>query len=575
MRNVVAVLSFLLLVSTVSVSAGDGERKPLRPGGKALASNPDLSAEKDGGPKDWLLYRPAGGMTATWGDYGIGGGKGIRFAPPRKPVAPLRPAGVSRPLRKFTAGETIEVTAWLRLDEFRGTCVVWARCDSESGMQRYDGSFLNSDLLGYRLAGSSIWSPVTVRVTPNEKTKVVMIGVLAGGTGTVSVDSIHARVRARPSKPVAGGGGRKVLGPGLYRAEGRYLVAASKDKASVRVLIPVPILWRDQVPLDFRAWTEPGGHVARVRLKKTGHGFHYAEVMLTNLPRGQDLRFEWAGNVLVLPHRASPVPKDVSLPLGDVPGDVKPWLVPTWCCDWKDPEIGKVAAEIREAGSTADVVVPATLRRMKAIFGSSKGRVTNLTASQALTRRGSCTSCANLGAALLRANGIPARIIAGYPTWSGPLQTHYVVEYWLPDGGWRLLESTLCRDDRPGWEQIEVAMVRPGDEAEDRAGRRVSAAGGVPYLSLTEYPDAKGKPFALVRLIGDMPERKYSDHRAVAVIVLEASDAEWAAAAKTLSARWTALTQAAVEKPAAIAGLAPRPGTTDAKSLPDLLESLR
>ena len=42
-----------------------------------------------------------------------------------------------------------------------------------------------------------------------------------------------------------------------------------------------------------------------------------------------------------------------------------------------------------------------------------------LDAVQALDRQGSCTSCANLVAALLRGNGIPARILAGYPTYLG------------------------------------------------------------------------------------------------------------------------------------------------------------
>jgi hypothetical protein len=418
-----------------------------------------------------------------------------------------------------------------------------------------------------------------VRVTPNAKTKSVVCGIVVGGKGRVAVHSIHARVRGKTAEPTPppppAAAARKKLGPGLYRAEGRYLVMSAKDGAAVRVFIPVPILWRDQVPLDFTAWTEPAEHLESVVLKRTEQGFHYAEVKLVGLPKGQSVKFEWGGNVLVLPHRASPVPTGVELPLTKVPDDVKPWLASTWCCDLSDPEIVRVAAEIRKAGTTADAIVPATLQRMQAIFRSAKGRVSNLTASEALTKRGSCTSCANLGAALLRANGIPARIIAGYPTWSGPLQTHYVVEYWLPKGGWRLMESTLCRDDRPGWEQIEVAMVRPEDEAEEWAGRRVSAAGGVPYLSLTEYPDSRGKRIAFVRLIGDMPEKKYCDHRAVAVRVLPGTGEEYGKAAAVLADRWRQRTKAAVAKPSAIAGLAPVDGVREATSLAGLLKAVQ
>jgi hypothetical protein len=269
------------------------------------------------------------------------------------------------------------------------------------------------------------------------------------------------------------------------------------------------------------------------------------------------------------------VPEGIELPLRRVPDDVKPWLAATWCCDTKDAAIRDVAAEIRKAGSTADAIVPATLTRMKAIFGAAKGHVANLTASEALTKRGSCTSCANLGAALLRANGIPARVIAGYPTWSGPLQTHYVVEYWLPEGGWRLMESTMCRDDRPGWEQIEVAMVRPEDEAKEWAGRRVSAAGGVPWLSLTEYPDARAKSFATVRLVGDMPDKTNCDHRAVLTRVLPGSEADYRKAAAVLAARWKRLTDAAVKTPAAGRALRARDGVREAETLGALLRVLK
>jgi len=574
-RNAAVVIALVLLVAAAPAGAGDGDRRPLMPAGKSLASNPELTEGGDGTPSGWTLYRAPGGMTVEWGDHGIGVGRGVRFSPPKKPAPSLKPAGISRRLTTFTAGETIEVTAWIRLDDFVGTCVVWARCDAADGMQRYEGSFENSGLAGYRLAGSSVWSPVTVRVTPNGKTNAVTVGVLAGGRGVVAVDSIHVRVRGKTPPATGTAPAKKVeLGPGLYRAEGRYLVAAMVDKASVRVLIPVPILWRDQIPLDFAAWTEPAGHVASVGLKKTEHGFHYAEVKLRNLPKGQKVRFLWAGNVLVLPHRPTPVPKGVALPIAKVPADVKPWLGSTWCCDTSTPALAAAAAEILEAAKTADAVIPATLTKMKAIYRAAKGRVVNLTATEALTKRGSCTSCANLGAALLRANGIPARIIAGYPTWSGPLQTHYVVEYWLPKGGWRLMESTLCRDDRPGWEQIEVAMVRPEDEAEETAGRRVSAAGGVPWLSLTEYPDQRGKAYGPVRLLGDMPNKKYCDHRAVVVAVFKASDDAWAAAAKSLSSRWREMTKQATRTPDSATRMSPKPGVRESTSLAELRAAL-
>jgi len=567
------VIVLFLVLAVAPAFAGEDDRRILLPAGTDLVANADLEKAADGFAAGFRAYRSEGGMRLEYGPHGIGGGRGVLFAGPATVTGPVKPSGISCTITKLPAGEPVEVTAWLRLDGFAGTCEVWARCDSAEGMQRHDGAFSNSTLAGYDLTGHTYWSPITIRVTPDAKTRRVMLGVLAGGSGQVTVHSIHARVRKKAPKPMVAK--TTATGPGLYRAEGRTIVLSSAKDASVRVLIPVPILWRDQVPIDFRAWTEPAGHVEKVALRRTKLGFHYACVTLSKLPRGNSVRFFWAGHVLVLPHQPSPVPAGVELPLTDVPDDVKPWLAGTWCCDTDDPALIKVAEEVRKAGNTADVVVPATLHRMRAIYGASKGRVKNLTASEALTKRGSCTSCANLGAALLRAHGIPARIIAGYPTWSGPLQTHYVVEYWLPKGGWRLMESTMCKDDRPGWEQIEVAMVSPEDEAKERAGRRFSAAGGVPWLSLTEYPDAKGKLTGTVRLMGDMPDRMYCDHRAVTVAVFDGpKGGDWAKAAAKLAARWRTRVEKAVKDPAATAGLAPCPGTDEAKTLESLLTIL-
>ena len=178
----------------------------------------------------------------------------------------------------------------------------------------------------------------------------------------------------------------------------------------------------------------------------------------------------------------------------------------------------------------------------------------------------------SLGAALLRAHGIPARVIAGYPTWSGPLQTHYVVEYWLPGLGWRVMESTLCRDDRPSWEQIEVAVVHPDDERKETAGSRKCAAGGVPFLSLTEYggPGAGSNAW----MVGDMPDRPGCDHRAVQLAILEAPAIEWTNARARLAERWRSLTRAAVDDPGQVADLAAPEGLGEAKSLAELIAAI-
>ncbi|GEM_PF-2216942 len=563
-------LALFLLLSAPARAQEAPERKPLMPGGKDLASNPDFEQGEGKRPAGWFIFEPPGGMKAEWGPFGIQGSRGIRFSPPGEGKENAAPAGVNRTLRNLRPGVPVEVTAWLRLTGFHGTCVVWARCDGGHGPEDRGDAFQNSNGAGYRLEGDSVWSPVTVRVTPGDETRALVFGVLAGGRGTVQLDALHAREkRTSPTDEAPKGG------PGLYAAQGRYKTVASGDTDALVLLVPVPLLWRDQIPLSFRAWTEPGTHLGAVRLIRREHGFLVAEIRLVDLAQGKSFSFGWRSLVLVGPHEKSPIPEGVSLPLKDVPAGPGRWLASTWCAGWKDEAVGKVAKEILEAAPTADRAIPETLARMKTIFQKADKTFRDLTASSALTRDGSCTSCANLGASLLRGLGIPARIVAGYPTWSGPLQTHYVVEYWLPEAGWRVMESTRCADDRPGWEQIEVAVVLPEDETKEAAGARAGAAPGVPWLSLTEYPGLKGTSPIDAWLVGDMPGRPGCDHRATRIARFDAPDETWKRAREILSSRWTKRTRAAVEDDEAVGKLAPPEGLEKAESLDDLVRRLR
>ena len=231
-------IALILVLAVAPAFAGEDDRRILLPAGTDLVSNADLEKAADGFAAGFGAYRSEGGMRLEYGPHGIGGSRGVLFAGPATVTSPVKPSGVSCTLTSPKAGETIEITAWLRLDTFAGTCEVWARCDDADGMQSRDGAFSNSTLAGYDLTGNTHWSPVTIRVTPDAETKRVMLGVLAGGSGRVSVHSIHARVRKDAPKPIQAN--TTATGPGLYRAEGRTIVLSSAKDGSVRVLIPVP-----------------------------------------------------------------------------------------------------------------------------------------------------------------------------------------------------------------------------------------------------------------------------------------------------------------------------------------------
>lgn len=531
----------LLLLGLFPSSIAFGEERPgvLWPQGETLSLNAGFETGRDGRPVGWNVYRAARGMEWAWGATGLGGSKGLRFSSP--PEGPAGPAGVNQAVANPPAGQTLEVTAWIRLEAFEGDLALWARCDGARGPEKREGAFENSHMAGYRPRGTTLWSPLSVKVTPGPRTEVLWVGLLVRGRGRVFVDEFRVRTRARGPAP-----GPKEASPGLFRAEGLYRATVLRPGESLRAWMPVPLLRPGQIPLTYRVWTEPEGRLETVVFRARSSGHCYAEMRLRPGKPGETFRLRWESCVLLLPHAPLPMPADLRLPFDSVPEEARPWTASTFCCDFDHPGVKALAERIRaQAGDSVRAVVRQTLVTLGEVFAGARGRVENLTASEALERRGSCTSNANLAAALLRAQGIPARILGGYPTWTGALQTHYVVEYWTPPTGWRVLESSRLLDDRPPAEQVEVALVLAEDETEDKASRRPGAAGGVPFLSLTEYPDATRDQEPAFFLCGAMPGKPGCDHRAAALAsfrVEPAAQKEWI---ERLAARWTALARAA------------------------------
>jgi hypothetical protein len=191
-----------------------------------------------------------------------------------------------------------------------------------------------------------------------------------------------------------------------------------------------------------------------------------------------------------------------------------------------------LSAQIRGDDDDVMQVVAKVLATARRTFAGAQGRVTSLTAVEALDKRGSCTSCANLVAALLRGSGVPARILAGYPLWSGPLQTHYIVEAYVPEFGWYPMESTKCLSPWPNHQQVNVSIVPVEHESQDKAGQRRTAAGGVPYLSLTELETPTDDVWSTGALM------QFRDHDCRMVRPIKANDAEWATAFGWARPRW-------------------------------------
>ena len=246
------------------------------------------------------------------------------------------------------------------------------------------------------------------------------------------------------------------------------------------VTFPIPGTYREQVPLTFSVSAEPSSALVSYRIHQREDRRNWL-CEVTVRPPSQGAIVGWDALVLVAPHQNAVLKKEM-------PGsksEVASWLRSTACVQSDDRDI---IAQSRRIGSDADDV-ETYARKVIEFTSKNQGngaKFDALDARRALDCGGTCTSRANLAAALLRAHKIPARTVAHLPTWSGPLDEHWLVEYWHPNSGWVWLESTLNKFEPQPTGLVVLAESNPDDE--DKAFDSIQLRNVMPgaaYLSIS------------------------------------------------------------------------------------------
>ncbi|MEK7867451.1 MAG: transglutaminase-like domain-containing protein, partial [Planctomycetota bacterium] len=357
--------------------------------------------------------------------------------------------------------------------------------------------------------------------------------------------------------------------PGVFRLRGMYEVEANDRAFEPVVLFPLPLSWGPQVPLSWEVRSNPSAMVRTWRVYERKPHDWVAEVRFPSLEKGDKFALEWEAYVLCGPSAPPALPAGVGLDrLKEAPEEARPWLASTRCVQRKHERFKSMAKELREGAKDVAGLVEGIQARLADIYARQEGQARDLSALEALDKPGSCTSCANVTAGVYRACGVPARVLSGYPVWSGPLQTHYIVEIWLPDTGWYAVESTMLKHPWPQSQQLAVSLVYPEDE--DGSAGRSCAADGVPYLSLTEAPGSDGR----FTMKGVIPGREWCDHEAAPVRAFPKDDAAWDEALTLARRHWRAWLAQGSEGPLSPDAFASRRPLGQAESLAELLLSL-
>jgi len=426
--------------------------------------------------------------TSGWVDWspsaGRSGGGALHLI-----AAPSR----SRPFVSWTCtfdslpiGRRMRVSAWVKC----------ARCeDAPVATVTITGAAGNLAVASsggvFTRTGGFDWARIEVLVPVPEGGQSAYLSLFLRSGGEAWIDDVQA-VAAGSLTDAEHGAEPIEKGPGLLRVHSAWeysLRASATSQAAARagpqVLIALPLDYREQVPLAFELTTRPARRVQAARVYEERPGAWIARVELAPLGPEEKVVLDWTAVVLVGPRSFRDFPKRASFPT-EWPPEARPWLAATRCAQADDPRIRRIAVGLRDSSQDVRRTVENTLVWLLNHTPEGRDLCSVFDAVQALDHVGSCVSSANLAAALLRANGIPARILGGYPSWaSGPMQCHFIVEAFVPGYGWFPLEPTRGRAPVRPSDQVQVSIVPPQYE-DQRAVDRKSGVPGLLYLSIRE-----------------------------------------------------------------------------------------
>lgn len=472
-----------------------------------------------------------------------------------------------------------------------GRAQLWMRVDLPAKKGQPSLGFF--DNMAHRPIRKKDWDDYEIVGDIAEDAETINIGMFLAGSGQAWMDDVSLEIVDQDAK-VTGGTTSAMsfdgIGPGLLEITGAMELqhepswasrmaealgfatqrAEDEQEQSVNVLLPLPLAYRRQVPVTYELTVNPPEAATSVTIYQDTPPNHIARVSVVLRSKRDKVDIRFRSLVLVGPSSFNDVPDRAEIP-DQWPEPCQPWLQSTWCVNAQHDEIQALSKRIRDDADDVMTLIAGVQERAGRVLANAPGQAPDLTAVAALTGRGSCTSCANLVAALLRASHIPARVVAGYPSWSGPLQTHYLVEAYVPQFGWYPIEPTMCRAPWPNEYQVNVAIVPPKHESAELANWRPTGAGGVPFLSLTEMP---GAPAGII-LRGTIDPARSCDHQCKMVRKFPTGDGQWEpvlAAANSRWQKWLASKSQSTEESQLVLG--PKPDAIDATSPSELMKGL-
>jgi len=241
---------------------------------------------------------------------------------------------------------------------------------------------------------------------------------------------------------------------------GCYSVCAKKDGESCKLYCHIPVIHEGQSPIMVNdIWGEPSGKIKEYKINKKYSGDNaLLEISFENLNYNQEINVFFNISTLIKSKNYEDLPIFLDITSEEnLPDEVKKWLISTYFIQSDNFIINLVAKLLKGFNKNLIEIANHTTFFTGKII-KYKGGASQKALSTLIRTFGVCTGKANLGAALLRANGIPARVLMVYPT-------HYIVEYYAHPYGWIRSETTRGITPYPNKRNTIVYCAHPEDES--------------------------------------------------------------------------------------------------------------
>lgn len=240
--------------------------------------------------------------------------------------------------------------------------------------------------------------------------------------------------------------------------KGAYCVIARKVLADAKLYMHIPVTTQYSTPLVFQLNESNLSHkIKAFRTVQMRNDNWLAEITFRNLEAGDSLFISWSSWVLQRKQNFSDLPEYVDVQwLQQLPDSVRPYLAATKIVQSRNPQIQGKARELAQGSNNileiAKRIIHFTGNAVEYKGGSEQDAFSTLQNGM-----GVCNGKANLAMALFRAQGIPARTLM-------VANTHFIIEYYVPNYGWVRAEPTQGKHIQPAQENIVMWIANPEDE---------------------------------------------------------------------------------------------------------------